>query len=131
MYSPRSSEDKELIKKHSKRKALVAGSNSTCRYHIRQHYEVYQERCEAAGVPEHHWAIPRNIMGATNLKAEKGGIGQKTLDTVFKKVTMPAGFTREGIREALAKFVVCDDQVSVKAERRTALTMVVPVTGRY
>src|SRR5271168_4985740 len=48
-----------LVKVHGMRKAFLRGSNSSCRQHLRQHYELYKEKCEAAGIPVNHWAIPR------------------------------------------------------------------------
>ncbi|KIJ89855.1 hypothetical protein K443DRAFT_36633, partial [Laccaria amethystina LaAM-08-1] len=53
--------DDEFVKKSGMRKAFHTGSNSSCRQHIRQHYAIYQERCKAANILEHHWAIPRII----------------------------------------------------------------------
>jgi hypothetical protein len=96
--------------KTNRRKAFITGSNSTCHYHIRQHYEVYREKCKAASIPEQHWAILRDIWEA--MEDEKGSVTQKTLDGTFKKVTLPTEFTHKGICDALAKFIVCDDQVS-------------------
>ena len=84
------------------------GLNSSCHYHLQQHYDVYRERCEAVGIPEHHWAVPH-----ANL-TENGARVQKKVDSMFVKATLPTEFTPEGFREALAKFVVCDDQVSVE-----------------
>jgi hypothetical protein len=38
--------DARFIKLNGKRKAFFKGGNSTCRLHIRQHYEIYKERCK-------------------------------------------------------------------------------------
>ena len=37
---------------------------------------------------------------------------QTTLDGVVQKLDSPKEFTREGVRDAVTKLVVCDDQVS-------------------
>jgi hypothetical protein len=39
--------------------------------------------------------------------------GQKSLGDVFRKVEGPLEFTREGVLEAVARFIACEDQVSV------------------
>ncbi|KAF8190134.1 hypothetical protein BJ912DRAFT_1022250 [Pholiota molesta] len=53
--------DDRFLKIHGKRKAFHKGGNSSCRLHIRQHYDIYSEKCEQAGIPINHWAIPREI----------------------------------------------------------------------
>ncbi|KAF8240406.1 hypothetical protein L208DRAFT_1068752, partial [Tricholoma matsutake] len=50
--------DDEFVKKHGKQKVFHTGGNSSCQQHIRQHYEIYQQWCKEANIPEHHWAIP-------------------------------------------------------------------------
>ncbi|KAM6490273.1 hypothetical protein JOM56_014250, partial [Amanita muscaria] len=49
----------EYVKKKGIRSCFHLGSGSSCRSHLRQHYSVYKERCDAAGIEVHHWAIPR------------------------------------------------------------------------
>lgn len=105
--------DEKLIAKHGKSKAFLSGGNSSCRYHLRQHYELYKARCKEANVPEHHWAIPRPIW--KRMQAQKCGKKVETqvnLDGIIQKVKGPQEFTREGLRHAITKFVACDDQVS-------------------
>ncbi|KAI0244896.1 hypothetical protein BJV78DRAFT_1099984, partial [Lactifluus subvellereus] len=51
----------DLIKQEGTQKAFLKGGNSSCRQHIRQHWEVYKKKCEEASIPIHHWAIPRDI----------------------------------------------------------------------
>jgi hypothetical protein len=46
------------VKKHGKRKAFHVGSNSSCRQHIRSHFEVYEARCKEEGIIVHHHAVP-------------------------------------------------------------------------
>jgi hypothetical protein len=45
----------------NEKKAFFVGGNSTCWAHIRQHYNIYKERCKAGNIPENHHAIPRHI----------------------------------------------------------------------
>jgi hypothetical protein len=102
-----------LIKKHGKIKAFLTGGNSSCRYHVRQHYELYKEQCKKAKIPENHWAIPRTIWSEMQAlrngeKVEK----QANLDGVVQKTRGPREFTRDGLRDIVTKFVACDDQVS-------------------
>ena len=49
--------------------------------------------------------------------------GQTTLDGKFPKRTSPQEFTRDGILHAVAQFIACDDQVSLRnAELRDPLS---------
>jgi hypothetical protein len=43
--------------------------------------------------------------------AQKKRGAQTKLDGVFEKQKMPSEFSREGVLEAVARFVACDDQV--------------------
>ncbi|KAF8067557.1 hypothetical protein FPV67DRAFT_1561917 [Lyophyllum atratum] len=61
----------KFLATHGKRKALHVGGNSSCRAHIRQHYELYKVRCEANGIPIDHHAVPRHIWKAMEAQ-EKG-----------------------------------------------------------
>ena len=92
------------------RKAFFCGSNTTCRQHIRQHYDVYQQRCREQGIAESHRAVPPHIL--KEREAVKKPKKQVKLDGMFENLKKPAEFSREGIIEAVAKFVACDDQVS-------------------
>jgi hypothetical protein len=104
------------------RKAFLRGSNSSCRQHLRQHYELYKEKCEAAGIPVNHWAIPREIWKAMEAEKEEEKRGrttkkkeQQTLD--FKSVTGPREFTRAGVLNAVTKLIATNNQVSASFER--------------
>jgi hypothetical protein len=80
----------ELMKRHGKAKAFFTGGNSSCRHHIRQHYQLYKERCKAAKVPEHHWAIPRPIWNEMEaLKDGRRAEKQGNLDGIVQKVQGP------------------------------------------
>lgn len=106
-YSPLNRENNNL--KGGKRSAFFTGGNSTCRAHIRCHYDVYKERCKENNIPENHHAIPREILKKMK-EAKLGGKKQVKIDNILVKST--AGeFTREGVLHAVAQFVACDDQV--------------------
>ncbi len=109
-------EDEEFVVNNGKRRAFHVGSNSSCRQHIRIHFEVYKARCEEKGLKVHHYAVPREML-KKNLKMA----GQQTLAQAFQKVSKLKEFSREGVLKAVAEFVVCDDQVSVHACRHVRL----------
>jgi hypothetical protein len=101
---------------NGKRKAFFKGGNSTCRLHIRQHYELYKERCEKGKISLHHWAIPRTIWKEQQeeKEAEKRGEltkkqQQQKLD--FKTVTGPREFTREGTLHAVTVLIATNYEV--------------------
>ena len=105
--------DEDLIAKRGKRKAFFTGGNSMCRQHIRCHYEVYHEHCEAQKIKENHHAIPHNVL-AERRAVKKKVPGQMTLDSQFSKVTGASAwtFSREDVLKSVTEFVVCDNQVS-------------------
>ena len=88
------------------RKAFHKGSNSSNRFHIRQHYEVYKERCEKGKIQVHHWATPPNIVKA---KAKEEG----QLNLGFKVMIGPREFTRAGTLHAVAELIATNNQVSL------------------
>lgn len=102
------------VQKIGLRKAFHLGSNSSCRQHIRQHYEIYKARCEAQNIPVQTQAIPRPIWKAMNAEKDAKGKKQTTLDNSLAK--MPAlqrkEFTKEGAVDAVVRLIVLDDQVS-------------------
>ena len=111
-----------FVKVHGMRKVFLRGSNSSCRQHLRQHYELYKEKCEAAGIPVNHWAIPWEIWKAMEAEKEEEKRGrttkkkeQQTLD--FKSVTGPREFTRAGVLNAVTKLIATNNQVSASFER--------------
>ena len=93
------------------RKAFFCGSNTSCRQHIRQHYTIYQQRCSEQGLNENHRAVPPHILREREA-ATKEPKKQMKLDGMFNEKQRPKEFSREGILEAVAKLVACDDQVS-------------------
>jgi len=117
--------NKSVVEKSGLRAAFVTGSNSTCRYHIRQHYETYSKKCKEAGLLEHHWAIPREIWNEMQLKKmDKSTSRQQRIDGLFGEVVAPKEFSWEGILDAVAKFVACEDQVGDCRVRRPFPDMV-------
>ncbi|KIM65340.1 hypothetical protein SCLCIDRAFT_88680, partial [Scleroderma citrinum Foug A] len=54
-------EDTAFVAKHGKRKAFHLRSNSSCRQHIRSHYELYKTRCAQQMITENPHAIPRDL----------------------------------------------------------------------
>jgi hypothetical protein len=104
------------VKAYGKRKAFHKGGNSSCRAHIRQHYELYKQKCEEGNILINHWAIPHDIWKVMEeeKEAEKQGRltkkqQQQTLD--FKTVTGPREFTRAALH-AVTKLIATNNQVS-------------------
>ena len=107
--------DEHFIKLHSKRKAFFKGGNSSCRMHIRQHFELYKEKCEKGDIPIHHWAIPRSIwkeMEDEKEAKERGQLTKKQQQLDFKTVTGPREFTRAGTLHAVTMLIATNYQVS-------------------
>jgi hypothetical protein len=92
------------------RKAFFCGSNTSCRQHLRQHYTIYQQRCKEQGLTENQRAVPPQIL--KEREASKSPKKQGKLDGIVIKEKRAAEFSREGILEAVAKLIACDDQVS-------------------
>lgn len=102
--------DPDIVKLKGLRKAFFSGSNTSCRQHIRQHYAIYQQRCLEQNLTENYRAVPPPIL--KEREAAKKPKTQTNLDGIVIKETRPAEFSREGILEAVAKLITCDDQVS-------------------
>jgi Mn-containing catalase len=102
-----------MTKREGMQKAFLKGSNSSCRGHARQHWELYQLKCKENDIPIHHWAIPRVIWKAREKERQLKG-KQPKLDGTFERVTGPKEFTRDGVLHAVAQFVACDDQVRIR-----------------
>ena len=109
------------MKSKGLRKTFFTGSNSTCRQHIRQHFDVYKQRCETENIPMNQRAIPAPIW--KEMMAGKSPKKQTSLDEHISKLGVrPIEFNREAVLEAVAKFVVCDDQVSLEASPLNVLS---------
>jgi hypothetical protein len=105
--------DENFVKTNGLRKAFHKGGNSSCRQHIRQHYELYKTKCEKANIPMNHWAIPRPIWKAMEeSKAEKAGQLTTQQQLQFQSVTGPREFTRAAVLHAVTKLIATNDQVS-------------------
>jgi hypothetical protein len=116
MYLPPRA-DEAFIKVHGKRKAFHKGGNSSCRAHIRQHYNLYKQKCEKENIPLNHWAIPRDIWKVMEEEKEAKKQGrltkkqqQQQLD--FKTVTGPREFTRAAVLHAVTKLIATNNEVS-------------------
>jgi hypothetical protein len=101
-----------MIKHEGMQKAFLKGSNSSCRAHARQHWELYQSMCKENDIPIHHWAIPCAIW---KVREEERQMKKKQpkLDGTFERITGPKEFTRDGALHAVSQFVACDDQVRI------------------
>jgi len=111
--SPKIRNDPEFLTAEGKRKAFHTGGNSSCRAHIRQHYDLYKDLCKQANITEQHWAIPRLIwreMEAAR-RGKKPGPKQRTLEFIAKD-DAPLTFTHENLLHVVTQFVAVDDQVS-------------------
>jgi len=114
---PKKRDSVEFTKKEGKRKAFHIGGNSSCRVHIRQHYQLYQQRCKEENIPENHWAIPRSIWNARKEPQKLGkGTGQATLDLMVTKLVEPQVFAREKLLHAVTQFITVDNQVRLTAQ---------------
>ena len=106
-------QDEEYITKHGKRKAFHVGSNSSCRQHIRSHYEVYQARCAERNIPTQPHAMPRQLVNAKQgLKKSKEGQGQMSLRGMLENQAKLQEFSKDEVLRKVAELIVIDDQVS-------------------
>ena len=95
------------------------GGNSSCRAHLRQHYEIYKKRCEEKGIPINHWAIPRTVWKKMEEEKVEETMGRSTKKQLqqqlnFKSVTGPREFTRAGALHSIVKLIATNDQVSMQ-----------------
>ena len=95
------------------RAAFFLGGNSTCRTHIRKHYEIYKARCQDGNIPENHRALSQDLYEQMKMDKKATGGAQLTLDTVLVKPSDAKLYTRDGATHTVAQFVACDDQVCV------------------
>jgi hypothetical protein len=133
-YSTLARANESFIKANGKRKAFLKGGNSSCRTHIRQHYELYVQKCEKENVPVHHWAIPREIWRVMEEEKEANKRGQLTQkqqqqQLSYQTVTGPREFTRVGVLHAVTKLIATDNQVSINCHCNQGFTHNVPVAA--
>ena len=112
-------DDEQFMKLNEKCKAFHKGGNSSYRFHICQHYNVYK-KCDDANIPIAHWEIPWPIWKAMEEAKEEAKRGpstkkkaQQRLD--FKSVTGPCEFTRACTLEAITKLIATNNQVCFSA----------------
>ena len=108
MYSPTLRANPKIVEVGGLRKCFLTGGNSTLRQHCRKHYELYKNKCETAGIPVNHHAIPPKLAQIRDAAAKAES--QMTLDGALFKG--PETFTQEATLHAVGQFVACDDQVS-------------------
>jgi len=103
--------DEVFVVKHTLRKAFHVGSNSSCRQHIRSHYELYKACCAEQNIPEHHHAVPHELERVRKKHASKEA-GQKNLTNMFGVAShiKSKEFAREEVLRCVAEFMVCDNQ---------------------
>ena len=107
--------DEKFLKLNGMRKAFFKGGNSSCRLHIRQHFPIYKEKCELAGIPINHWAVPRHIWKEMQEEEENKKQLMKKQEQQqlnFKTVTGPREFTRAGVLQCVTKLIATNNQVS-------------------
>jgi hypothetical protein len=112
-------DDENFTKAHGKRRAFHKGGNSSCRQHIRQHYNIYKERCEKGGIDMSHHAVPRDVWRKIEDEKEAKKNGRKSdkktqQQLQFGTVTGPREFTRAGILQSVTKLIATNNQVSVE-----------------
>lgn len=115
----RTSED--IVRTKSFRKAFFKGSNTSCRGHIRQHYDYYSQECKKRGIKESERCVPLEILRARKSKSK--ALIQTKLDVTAGAESAPKQFSREQTLRTVTKFVACDDQVSWSRDKgRKAVT---------
>ena len=102
-------EDPCFVESKGLRRAFFTGSNTSCRAHIRGHYQIYKERCEVDGIKMKEHCIPRKLLKSQS--AGSGALSQTTLDNAVEPKTTKE-FSKDAILHAVAQLVACDDQVS-------------------
>ena len=114
---PASRNNEAFTKLNGKWKAFFKGANSTCRFHICQHYKEYKERCEKEDIPMNHRAIPQPIWKVMEEEKEERERGRSTKKQTqqklgFKTMTGPREFTRSSVLHEVAKLIATNNQVS-------------------
>jgi hypothetical protein len=107
--------NEEFVKSNGMKKAFHKGGNSSNRFHIRQHYSIYKDRCEKEKIPIHHWATPPNIVKATKAAADAAAAGEDAKEGQqklgFLPMVGPREFTRAGTLHAVANLIATNNQV--------------------
>jgi hypothetical protein len=85
---------------------------------MRQHYDLYKEKCEKANVPVNHWAIPREIWKVMEEEKEEERRGRSSKKAKQQQLTFEVvkglftEFTRAGTLHAVTKLIAVNNQVS-------------------
>jgi hypothetical protein len=58
------------MKLNGMQKAFHKRGNSSCHFHIRQHYKIYKKKCNDANIPVSHLAILRPVCKAMEEEKE-------------------------------------------------------------
>ena len=106
-----------FLKENGKRKAFHKGGNLSCHFHIRQHYDIYKEKCEKDNIPINHWAIPRpiwNKMEKAKAEEKSGQLRKKGMqqELDFKTMTGPREFTRANTLHQVSMLIATNNLVS-------------------
>lgn len=92
------------------KKAFFTGSNTSCRGHIRQHYEFYSKKCKEKKIEESERCVPHEIRRARESKSKV--LVQTKLDSAMMGAeSAPKQFSPEATLLATTKFIALDDQV--------------------
>ncbi|KAH9028422.1 hypothetical protein EDB83DRAFT_2319538 [Lactarius deliciosus] len=104
-----------LVKKYGKRKAFHTGSNSSCRTHIRQHYELYKQRCKDKNIPENHYTVPRVIWKELQeLRANLKAMRQGKLDGALGSMNSPSPHAQEYTQDGVLHVVARRSQLQIR-----------------
>lgn len=112
-----------MIKKQGKLAGFFRGANSTCRTHIRKHYEFYSQKCEEKKIKENKRCIPLEIARVREKAAAGKGMVQTQLDTMLTVDKSRKEFSREAILKAVTELVACTDMGSDYSCRFSQLLM--------
>jgi hypothetical protein len=101
--------DPSIVEAGGLRKCFLTGGNSTLCQHCRQHYEIYKLKCEDANIPLNHHTVPPKV---AQMERRREGTQTMLDDKLVNWGTDT--FTRDGLLQAVAQFVACDNQVSFR-----------------
>ena len=85
-------------------KAFHVSGNSSLRTHIRQHYEIYLQKCKEAKIEPHHHAMPHAL-----LKKKAEAKGSQKVNGIFKPKKQ-AEYDWGEVLDSVAKLITCGDQ---------------------
>ena len=121
-----SRKDPKIIKKFGGKAGWFRGGTSSLRRHIASaHYPEYHKVCEEKELTEQKEAIPKWKKLELEKKAARASNPktQSTLDGIVRTANVPTAFSKDGIIDAVVKFIVCDDQVSPHPTLRSTLSL--------